>query len=315
MSGATNIFLGDLARALASAGGPRGESWPRIAAMLGFTRTVETTAVVAAGGSLPGAAGEMSASARAVGDTALSTAVDTADIGALIEFNFERTLSPPLPLPPPGATTAPAVPTPPVLKPLFDSLWERGILIATAGRPLPEGEIDVLAVVEKIARGEALGSLPREMVQSVTKGCQLLLDNGVGMRPFAADARQLVRSVRRAVGAVHTRVLTFIDCPTTGVLTQNYDEEAYAAPENGAVVLAVSDLCTGGPSGAIRRAPPRDWLKIARTARDAGSALVVLNPYPPKRWPEAVSSQVPVIYWNRRARAADVRITRRRARA
>jgi hypothetical protein len=98
------------------------------------------------------------------------------------------------------------------------------------------------------------------------------------------------------------------------VLTESYDDETYSPPENGALVLAVSDLCRGGPGGAIRQAEPADWLKLARIVRDAGSTLVVLNPYPRERWPAQVAEQITVVYWDRSTRTADVRRTRRRTR-
>jgi hypothetical protein len=113
------------------------------------------------------------------------------------------------------------------------------------------------------------------------------------------------------VGAEHTRVLTFVDCPTDGVLDEQYNDEAYEPPENGAIVLALSDLCAGGPASAIRRATPRDWLRVARMVRDAGSVLVVLDPYPRASWPAAVVARVPIVWWDRRTRATDVRFARR----
>jgi hypothetical protein len=200
------------------------------------------------------------------------------------------------------------------LQPLLDPLWQRGVLTEAVGRRLAEGDIDVLALVEALAKGRPLAEAPREKIQSVSKGCQLLIDNGPGMRPFGSDSRQLAGSVRRAVGAEHTRVLTFVDCPTSGVLNETYDDEPYTPPDNGAIVLAVSDLCSGGPPSAIRRAAPRDWLAVARMVRDAASTLVVLNPYPRELWPAAIASRVPVIYWDRGTRAADVRRARRRSR-
>jgi len=234
------------------------------------------------------------------------------NIGELIDFDFERTTAPARPLPQePAPTPEPRRVVPPLLQPLLDPLWERGILIEVVGTPVAEGDIALLKAVELIARAEPLRDVPREKVQCVSKGCQVLIDTGAGMRPFARDTRQLAGAVRKVVGAYHTRVLSFVDSPLRGVLTETYDEETYAPPENGALVLAVSDLCRGGPGSAIRQAEPADWLKLARIVRDAGSALVVLNPYPCERWPAQVTERVPVLFGDRSTRTADGRRTRR----
>ena len=152
--------------------------------------------------------------------------------------------------------------------------------------PNAQGEIDIVEAVNLIAGGAPLLEIPALKIRSVSKGCQVLIDFGVGMRPFAADTHRLVTSIRKAVGTDHTHVFTFIDCPTTGVMNEKYGDASYAPPDNGAVVLALTDLCAGGPRGAIREAAAEDWLTVARAIRDAGSALVVLNPYPRDRWPD-----------------------------
>lgn len=73
---------------------------------------------------------------------------------------------------------------------MFNALWERGVLLEAAGTPRPEGELAIVEAVQLIARGEVWRDLPFEMVQSVSKGCQILVDTGLGMQPFAGDARQ-----------------------------------------------------------------------------------------------------------------------------
>ena len=314
MTAPTRIFVGDLVRALSVAGDAGGGNWPEIAAMLGFGPP----------GPVPPRDGELEPRDRlqqaqpvegtATGEMAAAVAAlpDSSDIGELIEFDLERSTAPAEPIVPgaPAPSPARAVSSLP-LRPLFDALWERGILIEAAGMPCAEGELAVLRAVELIARGDALRELPVERIQSVSKGCQILLDTGLGMQPFASDGRQMVRSLRRAVGAAHTQVLTFTDCPTLGVMTDRYKDERYAAPANGAMVLAISDLCLGGPRSAIREAEPEEWLTVAKWVHDAGNSLVVLNPYPPARWPASVAAQVPIVHWAATTVAANVRRARR----
>lgn len=125
----------------------------------------------------------------------------------------------------------------------------------------------------------------------------------------------MVRSFRGGVGSENVRVLTFVDCPTRGVLSETYKDEAYRAPENGATVVAITDLCSGGPRAAIREAEPQAWLDIAKRVRDAAASFIVLNPYPPDRWPASLAHRVAIVHWHAATRSADVRRTRRRFRS
>jgi hypothetical protein len=317
MTGRQRIFVGDLVRALSSAGSADGKNWWTIAAMLGLTQSTEMPqsrsddqgSEITPG--LNKGAGE-SASGGAV--AAASRPDQLEGIGELVTSDVERSRAPAQRIVPAAAVEPERLKSPLPLRPLLDPLWERGILIEAAGTPSSEGGLVVLEAVERIARGEPLLELPRERIQSVSKGCQLLIDTGLGMQPFAGDCRQVTHSFRRAVGAEHTVVLTFVDCPTNGVMTANYVDHQYGAPENGAIVVALTDLCRGGPRSAIREAEPQDWLEVAKTIRDVGSSLVVLNPYPPERWPSEVVEQLAVVHWDISTRAANVRGTRRRVR-
>jgi hypothetical protein len=317
MSSTNRVFLGDLVVALKHTGAPEGENWPQIFSLLGFGRAADTAPVALdVSPAITAPRIDQTIERRSTdGNGSPAGNGDNQDIGKLIEFDVERNTAPAPSLPQaPAPAPEPQRVMPPLLQPLLDPLWQRGILIEAVGIPLAEGGVAVLEAVELIARGKPLCDVPREKVQSVSKGCQVLIDTGAGMRPFARDTRQLVGAVRNAVGANHTRVLTFVDSPLRGVLTETYDDEAYSPPGNGALVLAVSDLCRGGPGSAIRQSEPADWLKVARIIRDAGSMLVVLNPYPRERWPAQVTEKVPVVYWDRSTRTADVRRTRRRTR-
>jgi hypothetical protein len=316
MNAPARIFLGDLVRALSLAGTRDSADWPAIMGMLGLQRAEPSAPSVIASPpqDRPPVKAAVEEPIRA--DSCSPARVEgDGDIGQLLEFDLERSTAP-------AETIAFDAPTPaparslnrlPFLS-LFDALGERGILIEAAGMPCAEGPLAVLQAVNMIARGDALHDLPREKIQSVSKGCQILLDTGIGMQPFATDGRQLTRSLRKAVGTGHTELLTFVDCPTGGVMTEQYRDETYVPPRNGSMVLAISDLCQGGPRSAIREAESEDWLTAAKSIQDAGSSLVVLNPYPSVRWPTLIAGQIPIVYWDTATKAADVRRTRRRFR-
>ena len=313
MNAPARIFLGDLVRAL-SLTGIDAADWPTVTHMLGLQRAAPDPPRPTP--PPDGSSKKLAAEKQSLPDRpAHSPVADSGEIGQLLEFGLERSTAPAETIAFDALTPAPTRamnPLPPLS--LFDALGERGILIEAAGMPCAEGALAVLQAVNMIARGDPLHDLPVERIQSVSKGCQILLDTGIGMQPFANDGRQLTRSLRKAIGTGHTQLLTFVDCPIGGVMTEQYRDEAYVPPRNDAMVVAITDLCQGGPRGAIREAEPEDWLSVAKSIQDAGSSLVVLNPYPPARWPMAVAGQIPVVYWDTATKAADVRRTRRRFR-
>jgi hypothetical protein len=317
MTAATRIFLGDLVRALHDAGSPGGENWEEIASLLGMTRSASD-----ARPTLPPRQPERpplqegSQTRAAVGTQASSPTPAQADIGQLVEFEFSQSTTRAESLPTMPASQVELRSTPnPTIQPLLSPLWERGILLEAVSTPIRQGDINILETVELIARGRSLEHPPREVISSVSKGCHVLIDLGVGMQPFAEDALQLVNSVKRSVGSDHTKVFTFVDCPSLGVLTESFEDTRYFPPENGAIVLALSDLCNGGPRVAMRDATPADWLTVAKRIRDAGSALVILNPYPPARWPASIAERIPILFWDRSTRTASVRRARRMRRS
>jgi hypothetical protein len=310
------IFAGDLVRALSQAGDPAGANWPAIARMLGFRFELPSET-----GGAPEPV-EVPAVPRAPEPPLVRRSkqppapLAEGDIGEMLEFELQRSTAPPEAIP--SIAPAPQQPkaaTPVPLSPLFNTVWERGVLLEAAGTLRAEGEIAIVEALQLIARGEGWRELPVEKIQSVSKGCQVLVDAGLGMQPFASDTRQIVRSLRRTVGAKHVRVLTFVDCPTGGVLSDIYKDDVYRPPDNGATVVAISDLCAGGPRAAIRDAEPEAWLSVAKQVRDAASAFIVLNPYPPDRWPTSLVGRIPIVHWHRATRSADVRKARRRFRS
>src|SRR5262245_58484805 len=314
MSGPTRIFVGDLVRALSDLGEPGGKNWQDIAKLLGMT-WIETRGVEPQTAKSPAEQVTAQKTRAAVIESSVESTQELPaddDIGQLIDFEFAHTTADAEEIPESGASqpesSAKAMST---IQPLLDPLWERGILVEAVSTPVRQGDIDIIETVAMIARGRSLQDAPRQVIPSVSKGCHVLIDTGVGMQPFTEDTFQLVTAVRRTVGFAHTSVFTFMDCPTTGVLTETYEDSAYMPPENGCVVLALTDLCRAGPIGAVPEADLSDWLLVARRIRVTGSSLVVLNPYPPDRWPSELRRRIPILYWDRSTRTAAVRRIRR----
>jgi hypothetical protein len=313
MKAGTRVFLGDLVRALKETGDSRGENWSAIAAMLGFQFGETRASVPAPGGAQPQETNRQTVGPGAQRQPPAETSAPSTneDIGELVEFDLERSTSPPESFVLDSAVPESPASAPPPPRPLLDPLWQRGILIESAGTLDAGGDVAIFEAVDLFARGAPLLDLPALKIRGVSKGCQVLVDAGLGMQPFANDTGQIVGALRRAVGSEHTRVLTFIDCPTTGVMTESFGDTHYTPPDNGAMVLALTDICSGGPRSAFREAEPEDWLAVAKQIRDAGSDLLILNPYPPDRWPARVRDRIAVVHWDSSTRAVDVRQTRR----
>jgi hypothetical protein len=313
MNAGTRVFLGDLVRALKETGDSRGENWKAIASMLGFQFGEARASVSAQGRAQAQETDRQGAGSGAQRQSPAETGAPSKeeDIGELVAFDLERSTSPPESIVLDAALPESPASAPPSSRPLLDPLWQRGILIESAGTLDAAGDVAILEAVDLFARGAPLLDLPAVKIRGVSKGCQVLVDAGLGMQPFASDTGQIVGALRKAVGSEHTRVLTFIDCPTMGVMTESFGDTHYTPPDNGAMVIALTDICSGGPRSAIREAEPEDWLTVAKRIRDAGSDLLILNPYLPDRWPARVRERVAVVHWDLSTRAVDVRQTRR----
>jgi hypothetical protein len=313
LSTAHVVFLGDLARALQATGGADRQNWARIAALLGFSLSAGERQLPNKGKMEAPKQAPVQTVATVTATATIESGTNLTDVGNLIEFDLERSVSPQETIvieeTLPQSTTVTFTSMPP---PLFDPIQERGILVEAASTTSAEGEVDLLAAVELFARQLPLQDLPRMKISSVSRGCQVLIDSGVGMQPFASDVQRLLSSINSAIGREHTTVLTFVDCPATGVMDRDFREGHYQPPANGAVVIAISDLYSGGPRGAIREAEPEDWVSVQKAVRAAGTTLLVFTPYPPERWLAGLLQQMAIVYWDTRTKVFDVRYTRRR---
>jgi hypothetical protein len=198
------------------------------------------------------------------------------------------------------------------LAPLFNPITERGVLIETLGNQRPEGEVAILEVVDLLARGQPLEKLPREKIQTLSQGCHILVDYGIGMQPFTRDTEQLITSINKVAGEEHTQVFTFVDSPLNGVLTKDMEDIDYEPPGNDASVLAITDFGAGSPRGLDWETRLQDWLILASRVYKTNSSFVVLNPYISKRWPPQLIEELQIVYWDRQTKASDVRQSRRK---
>ncbi|WP_433261860.1 hypothetical protein ACQPZF_27960 [Actinosynnema sp. CS-041913] len=177
---------------------------------------------------------------------------------------------------------------------------ERAILQTMLSRPVPDGKVDMPALVDSIARGLPIRALPRENVRTSRFGVQVLVDVGPAMAPFATDQRALVDQVRAVVGKHATEVRHFADSPLRGVWHADGDVAGpYHPPAPGCRVLLLSDLGLGGSPLERHRSRRAEWARFTTILRWHGCSPIGLLPFPPRRWPGWLRALLPLVCWDR----------------
>ncbi|MFC8009008.1 hypothetical protein [Streptomyces cinereoruber] len=197
-------------------------------------------------------------------------------------------------------------------QPLLVPQWTGAIVRALLSRPVPEGPVDIPALIDTLAHERPVTSLPRLPVPTLRYGVQVLVDRGAGMQPFRRDQDELLRRVRAVVGEELVEAGYFSDAPQRGTGPgPRWTRTAYRPPRAGRPVLVLSDLGLGGPPGHRRRGTREEWTDFACAVRRAGCEAVVLSPYPARRWAAWMPRTLPLVGWDRTARPGHV--GRRRA--
>lgn len=199
-------------------------------------------------------------------------------------------------------------------QPLLRPEWTRGILSEISATEREAGGPDLQRVVEALARGKDLNSLPASSVLTLARGCQVLTDISAGMAPFAKDCWELLRALEAIVGRERVELMYFEDCPVHGVEAElDLELKPYKPPNRGTPVLLISDLGISNPPFSMRRATLRDWLKLILILEEAGCPVIALVPYPDSRWPKSLARVLPIIQWDRYTTATSARRIRHRS--
>jgi hypothetical protein len=203
-------------------------------------------------------------------------------------------------LPLPDPTSSVALFEKPI-EPLFSPAITRAILTRLAGSPAPAGEVDVRQLVDTVASGRPLTVLPRRPVLTLSKGLDLLIDNGRGMELFGNDMAGVVLDLALAVGRDRLTIRVFNDCPSEGVLdTDSATVLAYRPPPAGTPVLAVTDLGIGRRNSSAALIAEKNWLAFASEIRSRRSQFAVLTPYTRMRASPALRRAISLCTWDRR---------------
>jgi hypothetical protein len=212
-----------------------------------------------------------------------------------------------------GVTTRGTLP-PPI--PLFRPPRGRAILSTTLATVVNEGDIDLERVVDSLAEGQMLSSLPRLPSLTLRRGVELLIDRSAGIDPFRADIDGLVQSLDDILSDDRLEVARFAGCPSRGVGSgPRATWKPWTGTHPGTPVVVVTDLGIGGPAADRDRATTSEWLKFARRVRESGCELIALVPYEAGRWPPVLSRAMTVIHWSERTSVGSVRRARHEAHA
>ena len=197
--------------------------------------------------------------------------------------------------------------TVPEREPLLPRRGAATILQTLTARQTPEGPLDVPAIVDLLARRQVLDRLPREAWPTLRFGVQILVDLALPMQPFRGDQLQAAARLKTIAGPQRTSVVYFADVPARGAGPgPRRTWRPYEAPERGTRVLVLSDFGLAGPPWHVPGGHPEDWRSFAGDLRRQGCDAVALLPVPAERWPRWLSALMPLVCWDRTATVGKV---------
>ena len=191
-------------------------------------------------------------------------------------------------------------------EPLWEPRWSRDLVAAALSTPTTGHAVDEPQAVKILSSGRPLTEVPRLPARTLARGGQILVDMGTAMDPFARDRYALAELIRSVTGRDRTPVVLFGGAPRAA----RADDDAwdpYLPPEPRTPVIALTNLCIGGPSGTAREGSPMSWLRVADDLRRRGSPLLAIVPYPPARWPTMLRGRMTILRWDRQTTLAEVR--------
>jgi hypothetical protein len=313
------VFSADLARTIRALEAPP-QLWPQIAHALGLSipeGAVLPEPAVDVDAVLPerrGGAGSDAGAAAPSVRTASPAAEGTPTVRAALPSELRALTSPPAP-PPLWRTRTDVIPAPgqdsgrrSPPEPLFVAGWRRGILATMLATAAHTGEVDVLPLVDDLARGREISEVPRRVRSTLARGVQLCVDVSGSMQPFGHDRAEMVRALRSIIGGSPIQTLYFAGCPARGAGPGPRDTwRDYAPPERSRPVLLVTDLGIARPRHDSEPASPEEWLRFVRELAHARCPVVALVPYRAERVDARVRARVHVVQWDRSTSVRTIR--------
>lgn len=191
---------------------------------------------------------------------------------------------------------------------LLPDASRRTLLLEMAGTRENAGALDVARLVHQVALGRTVNRLPRRSIRRLPGRIILLLDEGPGMDPFAADQLALAAALRKVAGSERVLAYCFTESIADGLRDPLGEGNATLRPGPDDTLVVVSDL------GIARQYPAARMSELAQFAT-SGRRLVILNPFPPERWPAITPGGPVMLHWHEALRVGDVRRARSGRRA
>lgn len=206
---------------------------------------------------------------------------------------------------PVAAPAAPFAPGAGVLSPadslcLLPGASRRTLLLEMTGTREADGALDVARLVQAVAMGRNIARLPRRAVRRLPPRIILLFDEGPGMDPFAADQLALARALRKVAGSDRVQTLCFTGSIADGLRDPLTDSAATLRPGPLDALVVTSDCGIARQYPVARR---EDFAGLAAQGRK----VVILNPFPPDRWPPAPAGGPVMLHWHEGLRIGEVR--------
>jgi ribosomal protein S1 len=159
--------------------------------------------------------------------------------------------------------------------------------------PVP-GALDILQLVEALARGRLPRVLPRKKRRGLASKVHVLLDTAGSMRLFRRDAAQLLRALSDVAGPA---ILS--QERTSGPPWKGWKPPG--AP--GDTLLIVSDFGIGSRQLA-RRSDLAGWKKFSLHQQRRGLQLAGIVPFHFQRWPVSLTRRIRLVHWHRPGNAS-----------
>jgi hypothetical protein len=196
---------------------------------------------------------------------------------------------------------SPSVTTPKMS--LLEPKWTRAILTTALAAPSYAGEPDEERLVQQIAAGEPVRSIPLRAILTLTRGTYCWVDRSRAMEPFVGDQAQLVSELLNVVGPSRLDVRSIDGAPfRSSDLLPGIPHLLLS--DLGATIMERDGDLDGGELGD----PPEMWASWAEwVARELGARVVALVPRPAPDLPAEVRKVVHVLEWDRRTSVGSVR--------
>lgn len=183
---------------------------------------------------------------------------------------------------------------------LLPGASRRTLLLEMTGTREADGALDVARLVHAVAMGRNITRLPRRPVRRLPPRIILLFDEGPGMDPFAADQLALARALRKVAGSDRVQTLCFTGSIAAGLRDPRTDSTATLRPGPMDALVVTSDCGIARQYPAARR---EDFAGLAAQGRK----VVILNPFPPDRWPPAPAGGPVMLHWHEGLQIGEVR--------